>query len=112
MLISKLAGIPCDKIPDNHPDVIQLSDISAEELSNRLWKLTDSDVLEAYFVALGLDKVEAVDTVETVDTVEPVETVPDTIDTTVKPEACTDRAVVCTWREGCTGCTRCCTIMG
>ena len=58
VLISKLAGIPCENIPDNHPDVIVLSDCTADELANRLWKSTDSDLLEAYFVALGLDKVE------------------------------------------------------
>ena len=59
MLISKLAGIPCEDIPDDHPDVVILSDISAEELSNRLWKSTDSDLLDAYFIALGLEKAEA-----------------------------------------------------
>ena len=29
VLISKLAGIPIDQIPDNHPDVMILSNISA-----------------------------------------------------------------------------------
>ena len=43
-------------VVDDHPDVAMLSGISAEELANRLWKATDAELLEAYFIALGLDK--------------------------------------------------------
>ena len=56
VLISKLAGISVDEIPDDHPDVQMLSNITADELSQRLWKSTDPELLEAYFKALGLDE--------------------------------------------------------
>ena len=62
MLISKLADIPEDQIPgptsrfgtqlshfllllsDDHPDVAMLSNISADELVDRLYKATDAEV--------------------------------------------------------------------
>jgi hypothetical protein len=58
VLISKIAGVPADDIADDHPDVAMLSGISADELSMRLWKATDAELIDQYFVVLGLGEGE------------------------------------------------------
>jgi len=54
VLIAKISGVAEDDLPDDHPDVMTLANIPADELVKRLWDNTDDDLIDTYFDLLGL----------------------------------------------------------
>ena len=56
VLISKLSGLPVLAISDNHPEVLELADISSDKLIEKLWKMTNAKKIETFFEVLGLSE--------------------------------------------------------
>ena len=54
VLIAAMTGTPIEKIPDDHYEVQELSDCSADELIEQLHRFTDKDIIDEYFAVLGL----------------------------------------------------------
>jgi len=54
-LISKLARVPIKLIEDDHPEVLAMSDMTAEHLVQQLWSKTDAAKINRFYTALGLD---------------------------------------------------------
>ena len=54
VLISKLTGFPVMAISDNHPEVVALADIGAEDLVEKLWSITTVAHIEKYHALLRL----------------------------------------------------------
>ena len=57
MLIAKLTKQPVEDVPDDHPEVRALSNITSECLVQKLWQMTDREIIEEYHRLLGLDAV-------------------------------------------------------
>jgi len=54
VLIAKISGVDERAIPEDHPDVLMLSNISTYDLTDRLHRNTDADLIDTYFDLLGL----------------------------------------------------------
>ena len=54
VLIGKITNVPPIVISDDHPEVLALSNISADELVEKLWNLTDRHLIDDYHRELGL----------------------------------------------------------
>ena len=48
VLISKLTGLRIDEIPDDHPEVTMLSNITAPQLVDKLWRNTAPQALHQF----------------------------------------------------------------
>jgi len=58
VFISHLSGTPIESIPDDHPEVRALANIDAAALVERLCDLCDDEIIDEYFLKLGLEKSE------------------------------------------------------
>ena len=56
VLIAKLTNQAVEDIPDGHPEVTLLSNISAEALVDRLTKAADDKIIDSYYAALGFEE--------------------------------------------------------
>ena len=56
VLIGKIINVPPIVISDDHPEVLALSNISADEVVEKLWNLTDRHLIDDYHRELGLSQ--------------------------------------------------------
>merc|ERR1712185_806670 len=59
VMVEYITKIPAKYIPDHHPEVVKLANISKEEMCTRLLKMTDEEIIKAAYERLVGRKEEA-----------------------------------------------------
>ena len=54
VFVAEMARIPIETIEDSHWEVQALAGLSVEELTEKLWLMTDKDLIDTYHEKLGL----------------------------------------------------------
>ena len=54
VLFSRMSGVPVEDIADDHPEVVAFSNITTEELTEKLWVEASKEKIETFHSACGL----------------------------------------------------------